>query len=71
MRSEFFLTLDITPGFILQDMVGVVHIGKAAKLAGDRMADYAQGYTKDDTPVRMSNGILSSEAYGIKSTAIV
>jgi DNA-binding transcriptional MerR regulator len=33
-RREFFLTLDITPGFILQDMVGVVHIGKAAKLAG-------------------------------------
>jgi DNA-binding transcriptional MerR regulator len=34
LRREFFLTLDITPGFILQDMVGVVHIGKAAKLAG-------------------------------------
>lgn len=29
-----FLTLDITPRFILQDMVGGVHIGKAAKLAG-------------------------------------
>jgi len=34
LRREFFLTLDITPGFILQDMVGVVHIGKAAKVAG-------------------------------------
>src|SRR5438105_11075828 len=33
MRNEFFLSLDITPGFILQDMVGVVHIGKAAKQA--------------------------------------
>ena len=32
--SEFFLTLDITPGFILLDMAGAVHIGKAAKLAG-------------------------------------
>jgi hypothetical protein len=27
------LTLDITPGFILLDMAGVVHIGKAAKHA--------------------------------------
>jgi beta-lactamase class C len=34
-----------------------------------RMADYAQGYTKEGTPVRMSAGVLSSEAYGIKSTA--
>jgi DNA-binding transcriptional MerR regulator len=33
LRRELFLTLDLTPGFILQDMVGVVHIGKAAKLA--------------------------------------
>ena len=33
------------------------------------MADYAQGYTKEGTPVRMSTGVLSSEAYGIKSTA--
>jgi beta-lactamase class C len=34
-----------------------------------RMADYAQGYTKEDKAVRMSAGVLSSEAYGIKSTA--
>jgi beta-lactamase class C len=34
-----------------------------------RMHDYAQGYTKDGTPIRMSAGVLSSEAYGIKSTA--
>jgi hypothetical protein len=34
MRGEFFLTLDITPRFILQDMVGAVQIGKAAKVAG-------------------------------------
>jgi beta-lactamase class C len=33
------------------------------------MANYAQGYAKDDTPVRMSAGMLSSEAYGIKSSA--
>jgi beta-lactamase class C len=34
-----------------------------------RMADYAQGYTEEDKAVRMSAGVLSSEAYGIKSTA--
>jgi len=34
-----------------------------------RMADYAQGYTKEDAPTRMATGMLSSEAYGIKATA--
>jgi len=34
-----------------------------------RMADYAQGYTKDNAPIRMAAAELSSEAYGIKSTA--
>jgi beta-lactamase class C len=34
-----------------------------------RMADYAQGYTKDGAPIRLSTGILSSETYGIKTTA--
>jgi len=34
-----------------------------------RMADYAQGYTKEGKAIRMSAGLLSSEAYGIKSTA--
>jgi len=33
------------------------------------MADYAQGYTKDNAPIRMAAAELSSEAYGIKSTA--
>lgn len=35
----------------------------------DRMADYAQGYTKDGKPVRMTNAVLSSEAYGVRTTA--
>lgn len=39
------------------------------RVPATRMADYAQGYTKDDIPVRMAPGVLSSEAYGIKSTA--
>jgi beta-lactamase class C len=34
-----------------------------------RMADYAQGYTKEGEPVRMSTGELSSEAYGVRTTA--
>lgn len=34
-----------------------------------RASDYAQGYTREGAPVRMSTGVLSSEAYGVKSTA--
>ena len=34
-----------------------------------RMPDYAQGYTKKGAPIRMATGVLSSEAYGIKTTA--
>lgn len=30
---------------------------------------YAQGYTKDDAPVRMSPGVLRDEAYGVRTTA--
>ena len=34
-----------------------------------KMPDYAQGYTKDGAPIRMASGVLSSEAYGVKTTA--
>jgi beta-lactamase class C len=34
-----------------------------------KLADYAQGYTKDGAPIRMAPGVLSSEAYGVKTTA--
>ena len=35
----------------------------------DQMSRYAQGYTHDDKPIRVSPGVLSSEAYGIKSSS--
>nr|WP_244518357.1 class C beta-lactamase [Phyllobacterium sp. OV277] len=34
-----------------------------------KMADYAQGYTAKDDPVRVKPAVLSSEAYGVKTTA--
>ena len=34
-----------------------------------KLANYAQGYTRNDEPARLSPGILSSEAYGVRSTA--
>jgi beta-lactamase class C len=32
-------------------------------------ANYAQGYTEDDTPIRMTPGVLAAETYGIRTTA--
>jgi beta-lactamase class C len=34
-----------------------------------QMDNYAQGYTKDGAPIRMTNGVLAPEAYGIRTTA--
>jgi len=34
----------------------------------DRMQDYAQGYTKQNVPIRLQGGILGEEAYGVKSS---
>jgi len=34
-----------------------------------KLADYAQGYTKDDAPIRMTAGVLSFETYGVRTTA--
>ncbi|WP_317205470.1 class C beta-lactamase [Janthinobacterium sp.] len=38
-------------------------------IPADRLADYAQGYTKQGVPRRMQGGVLAAEAYGVKSTA--
>jgi beta-lactamase class C len=34
-----------------------------------QMANYAQGYTTTDQPIRMAPGVLAAEAYGIRTTA--
>ncbi|BCX69479.1 class C beta-lactamase [Pseudomonas izuensis] len=39
------------------------------KVPPDQMALYAQGYSKDDQPVRVGPGALDSEAYGVKTSA--
>ncbi|WEX75356.1 beta-lactamase [Sinorhizobium numidicum] len=35
----------------------------------DQMGNYAYGYSKDDKPIRVTPGVLDSEAYGVKTTA--
>lgn len=39
------------------------------RLPAARTADYAEGYAHDDSPIRMTPGVLDSETYAIKSTA--
>ena len=34
-----------------------------------RWPDYAQGYTQNGTPIRMTGGVISQEAWGVRTTA--
>ncbi|MDR5760779.1 class C beta-lactamase [Caballeronia sp. LZ035] len=47
--------------------LGLTHTYMHVPAAKQR--DYAQGYAKDDRPIRMQAGVLSSEAYGVRTTA--
>lgn len=40
------------------------------QVPSNKMADYAQGYNKQDQPVRLNPGVLAEEAYGIKTSAV-
>jgi beta-lactamase class C len=63
MGQDFAALIEqrLFPGLGLKS--SYIHVPEA------KMADYAQGYTKEDTPIRMAPGVLSSEAYGVKTTA--
>lgn len=63
MGQDFAALLEqrIFPGLGLKS--SYIHVPPA------KMADYAQGYTKDDAPIRMAPGVLDSEAYGLRTTA--
>ncbi|AET93905.1 beta-lactamase (plasmid) [Burkholderia sp. YI23] len=39
------------------------------QVPASKQRDYAQGYAKNDAPIRMKGGVLSSEAYGVRTTA--
>lgn len=55
MQSRLFRALGMTSTYIDVPM--------------NKMADYAEGYTSAGAPIRMSPGVLASEAYGVRSTA--
>jgi beta-lactamase class C len=48
-------------------MLGLKH--SYINVSADQMKDYAQGYTKQGSPIRLNAGILSSEAYGVKTNS--
>ncbi|MBB3233782.1 class C beta-lactamase [Phyllobacterium endophyticum] len=63
MREDFSTLVE-------QKLFGPLDMSSSyVNVPNERMADYAQGYTKDGRPVRMSNAVLSAEAYGVRTTA--
>ncbi|MGO8020444.1 class C beta-lactamase [Rhizobium leguminosarum] len=55
MEEQLFPSLGLTSTYI--------------NVPKSKMADYAQGYKRSGEPARMTTATLSSEAYGVKSTA--
>ena len=56
MKRQLFPALGLTRTYI--------------RVPDDQMRHYAYGYASDDKPIRVNPGVLDSEAYGIKTTAI-
>ncbi|RKE39959.1 beta-lactamase class C [Paraburkholderia sp. BL23I1N1] len=54
MENHLFPALDMKRSYI--------------NVPAGKLNDYAQGYTKQGTPIRMAPGVLSDEAYGVKTT---
>jgi beta-lactamase class C len=63
MRQDFATLMEqrLFPGLGMKS--SYIHVPKSA------MANYAQGYTRGNMPIRMDAAVLSSEAYGVKTTA--
>jgi beta-lactamase class C len=63
MRQDFATLMEqrLFPGLGMNS--SYIHVPKSD------MTNYAQGYTGQDKPIRMDTGVLSSEAYGVKTTA--
>ncbi len=55
MEGQLFSALGLTSTYI--------------NVPKSKLKDYAQGYTRKDAPARMTPAVLSSEAYGVKTTA--
>ncbi|MFM0076188.1 beta-lactamase [Paraburkholderia sediminicola] len=55
MENRLFPALDMKRSYI--------------NVPAGKLNDYAQGYTKDGAPIRVAPGVLSAEAYGVKTTA--
>jgi beta-lactamase class C len=49
-------------------MLGMNH--SYINVPSDQIKDYAQGYTRQGAPIRLNAGVLSSEAYGVKSSTV-
>ena len=63
MRQDFATLMEqrIFPGLGMKS--SYIHVPKP------EMANYAEGYTRSNTAIRMDSAVLSSEAYGVKTTA--